>query len=336
MAVLYCHYSNVQPQQTVNDRMLWTYRVRYDITTDSLMNPAMVGLGAQITAGIKVINGVPYYSNPLPRMWTPYTFGGVIDYHARARNYTFQMDPSNNLLWHAEVEFSPLAPGEKPEDAAENPLERPARFSVDREVYSKIVEQDIEGNQIVNTAGFMYDEPLEQESTRGVLIIQKNVGTLNEAMDFISKYSDSVNEKTWNPKMVAPLAAKPRQALCRDVSAGELQTEGDYSFYPVTFRIALKEGDETWDRSILERGYRYHPKDAVEAAQALEDYGELPEEERAELDAKSIKVKGISLDAGNEPVLLDEEGKKLPAGEKGIFTKWKTRRQADFSDIPDE
>ena len=342
MPVTMCQLANAQPGHSVDDRYLWTYKVRYDITTDQLMHPAAVGLSAQLCVGkINTSHGEPgTLSDPLPKMWDAYMFKGlVVTPKSYARSYSFQQNPANQKLWTCEVTFTPLQPGEHEDDKVVDPSHRPAKFSVDREVYSKILEKDIDGKQIVNTAGRMYDEPLEQESTRGVLVIQKNVPDLFHVMDYVGKFSDAVNKKSWGPQAAPGLVVKPRQALCRDVSAGELQTEGDFQFYTVTFRISLKQGDETWDRSVLERGYRYYPSDVIKLAEGADDTPPPEDDEPPELNAEQKAAAKAMLDAvqddsGAEPVLLDADGGRLAAGADAIFTDWRTQREEDFSGIP--
>ena len=175
MAVTECIYSRIQPASSVNERNLATYKIAFDITTNTIMGPRGVAIGS--------INPALGHTNTLPELWTGYSYhAGTAAYESdnfsRARSYTFTQDPLDRMRWSCEVTFTPLEPGETQEDNAENPVNRPAKYSVDREVYTEIVEKDVEGDQIVNKAGAMYDEPLDQEATRGVLVIKKNVATL--------------------------------------------------------------------------------------------------------------------------------------------------------------
>ena len=353
MAVTECVYSRVQPASSVDERNLATYKVAYDITTNTVMGPRDVAIGcSDPSLG---------HTRTVPKLWTGYAYQpdpsvvAETDAISRARSYSFNQDPADKYRWYCEVNYTPLEPGEREEDNAENPVNRPARYTVDREVYTEIVEKDIEGNQIVNKAGAMYDEPLEQESTRGVLVIQKNVATLVEVMEYIAKFSGAVNSKSWNPFPGGSdvYSCSARRVLCRDVSAGDLQTEGDYSFYSVTFRLAFKakgeagKPDETWDREILERGYRYKwSKEAkldsddslVDAPPDSDPVDPPPQDPEPGSEPNAVDPPpastGRMVDSGSEPVLLAEDGTKLPDGEAGIFTSWRTRREVDFSGIP--
>jgi hypothetical protein len=273
--------------------------------------------------------------------------------YSHAREFSVKQNRVNLLRWQVDVSYKPLGEGEEEDDTILPPWDRPAKYSVDREVYTRILERDIHGWQIVNTAGKMYDEPLEQEASLGVVVIQKNVHTLNEVANYIANFSDAVNKGSWN--MGGQYIARARTALCRDVTASEIMTEAEYKFYTVTFRIALKANKsghpntggatpsaaETWDRAILERGYQYRgsagpglaPGEKPEEGSVGWDVwaNESAEQRRGRL---ALAAKLEKVPAGAEPVLLDEDGFKLPEGEIGIFTFWETRRQVDFNQIP--
>ncbi len=330
-------YSREQPATTVNDKNLATYKVKWDVQTDD----PEYGPNTLVEDAI-AFGG----SAPIPRLWEHYRFRGDESLYSHAREFSVKQNRVNLLRWQVDVSYKPLGEGEEEDDTILPPWDRPAKYSVDREVYTRILEQDIHGWQIVNTAGKMYDEPLEQEASRGVVVIQKNVHTLNEVANYIANFSDAVNKWSWH--LGGQYIARARTALCRDVTASEIMTEAEYKFYSVTFRIALKanksgspmmgsvpSAEETWDRAILERGYQYRGsaergrewsewKEQLEGTPAQREY-QLSEGRITELEKAPV---------GAEPVLLDENGFKLPEGEIGIFTFWETRRQVDFNQIP--
>lgn len=341
MGIKSVRYSRVQPETTVDQNNLATYRVRYDIETDDPeYGPNSVVEDALAFGG----------TTPLPDLWTAYKFRGDSSPFSFSRSYRVQQNPENLMRWTVEVSYLPLQPGEKEDDKIQPPWDRPAKYSVDREVYSRILEQDIHGWQIVNTAGKMYDEPLEQEASRGVIVIQKNVQTLDQVARYIANYSDAVNKGVWLVGGQGGYTAYPRTALCRDVTSSEIMTEGDNEFYRVTFRIAIKSNpsksnasrsETTWDRAILERGYQYRgsgesglaPGDAPpQGSVGWEVWGRESAADRRERLALAAKLTRVP--TGGEPVLLDEDGFRLPEGQVGIFTFWETRRQVDFNQLP--
>jgi len=352
MGIESVEYSRAQPETVVDDKNRATYKVKWDVTTDD----PDYGPNSLVEEAIS-FGGV----SPIPGLWFSYEFKGDRSPFSFSRSYKAKQNVVNLKRWTVEVTYIPLGDGEEEDDQLFPPWARPAKYSVDREVYTRILEQDVHGWQIVNTAGKMYDEPLEQEASRGVVVIQKHVQTLGEVANYIATFSDAVNKGVWHMGATTTpttrpdqYVAHPRTALCRDVTASEIQSEADgdtlYKFYSVTFRIALKSNrgrgtlpsaENTWDRAILERGYQYRGS----AGSGLAP-GEKPEEgsvgwdvwanesseKRRERLALAAKLERVP--AGAEPVLLDADGFQLPEGEIGIFTFWETRKQADFNQIP--
>ena len=336
-------YSRDQPAATMDKKGKATYKVKWDVEADDPdYGPVSLLRDAHDFGG----------AYPIPALWYSYVFRGDHDFWSFAKDFSVKQNSTNAYRWSVEATYSPIEDGEEEEDQVFPPWDRPAKYSVDREVYTRILEQDVHGWQIVNTAGKMYDEPLEQEASRGVVVIQKHVQTLGEVANYIAKFSDAVNKGLWH--MGGQYVAHPRTALCRDVTASEIKSEADgddlYKFYTVTFRIALKSNlsrgtfpsaENTWDRAILERGYQYRgSKDSGLAP------GERPEQESVEWEVwanetaqerrerLALAAKTEKVPAGGEPVLRDEAGFKLPEGEIGIFTFWETRKQVDFNLIP--
>ena len=334
-------YNRDQPATTMDKKGQATYKVKWDVEADDPdYGPVSLLRDAHDFGG----------AYPMPALWYSYEFRGDRDIGSFAKDFSVKQSSSNAYRWLVEVTYSPMDEGEEEDDQVFPPWHRPAKYSVDREVYTRILEQDVHGWQIVNTAGKMYDEPLEQEASRGVVVIQKHVQSLGEVANYIAKFSDAVNEGAWH--MGGQYVALPRTALCRDVTASEIKSEADgdnqYKFYTVTFRVALKanksststmgsvpSAENTWDRAILERGYQYRGsaergrewsewKEQLEGTPAQREY-QLSEGRITELEKAPV---------GAEPVLLDENGFKLPEGEIGIFTFWETRRQVDFNQIP--
>lgn len=295
MAVSECAYDRVQPASAAFDeRNRGQYQVRYQVLTDSQMGPQSVANGALTSS-----------PNPLPSLWSSYSYKGDSDNHSFARdfNVSFAENIDSGQKWHIDIGYRPLDSGETSSDVSNtNPLIRPASYVWESEVFIERLERDIFGNAIINKAGDGYDIPLEQEETRGVLVASWSVGTLANTISLNRTYENTVNSATF-------LGAPVRTVLCREMKSSPQQTESGTTYYQMRARFSFREDGKTWDRGILERGYRF-----------LESNGENP---------PTFTPK----DTGGDAVLLAADGTKLPQGQVGIFTDWQTYRLANYNNI---
>lgn len=275
-----------------DQRNLGTYQLYWNITTNSHMSGKAVANGA--------LSGSPH---PLPTLWSTYSYLGEDDDYAYLRKLTIKKRSKRSLYhWLATGTYTPLAPGEVHATSngfnASNPIDRPPVWEGDGEVYTKLIEVDQAGDAIVNPAGKPYNPTLEREEARCIVVATKNYATLTAALDVMQAMTNAVNSAAWQGRAI-------RNVWCQEARPHAHQTEGDKTYYPVSFRFALKEDDGVWDDKILQQGFGY-----LTTANDESTYTEVD---------------------GPEPVLLDNDGTKLAAGVAGKFATHRTLREVNFT-----
>lgn len=309
--VVSCTLDRETASASVDERNRGTYQLRWIVKTNGKMSSRAVAQGA-LTAS----------PHPLPSQWATFAYQGDTDPYSYARPYLVTPDPKSVVLYYIDVTYSPLEPGEAPGIANVTPTLRPAIADWDTEVYTDYVDRDISGNEIVNKCGKRYDDPIEVERTRGVLVVEFNVATLAAVIAHNLTFELATNSSGFT---IFGTAIGERQAFCRSVQSQRQQTEGGTIYYTEIYRIVFKKPGETWLRGIAERGFQHFKKD---------DHGNF---ERAPNNDKQL-FDGTDADDGGieyaEPVRLAADGTKLPDDEPGIFTDWFIEKEANFNNLP--
>jgi hypothetical protein len=297
------------PSSRSDERFRGVHQISYEAMTNSTMAPA------------KVVNeAVASFS--LPTAWSGYNYGGHTEATSVLRSYDVRLKnaAASQYLWLITCEWGPLEDGEDNNQDETNPLNRSAQYAWEDEVYTKVVDKDRENKAILNSAKKPFDEPLEIEETRGVLVVSINVADLGACIFYNRRFQNAVNRTTWN---IGSQSAPPRTVLCRSVSASRLQTENSYTYYSLEFRFAFKEDGDTWDEKILNRGLM---KQIVNLQ---------PDGDPATADDFDWEV--IKDNKGNvitEPVMLDENGMPLKKDAEPTYSTYRVRREVDFAGLP--
>lgn len=306
MAIVSVHYADL-PTANYSRRLNGTYTQKWFVETDAADAPDDV-LNAAITfAG----------NTPIPALYDSYsvnnTAGTPIGTDANSYAQEFSIQPrfgiQQPLHWVVQVTYSPLPDGKESSDLVVNPLLRGVEYSADWEVYTDVVEEDKDGNQIVNTAGKPFDINVEMERSRTVLVASYNVESLGMVISKMRKYQDAVNSEVWS---LGSTNVPKRAALCRSVQSTGLLTEGDTSYYRLIVRISFKEEDKTWDERLLSRGYGY-----LVAPNDLDSY---TTEDRD----------GDTLD---EPMLLKQDGTPKQPADDPYYKEYRVRAEQNFANI---
>ena len=289
------------PTASQDERGLGTYDIKYRVITDSTMSPAVV---------ITSCEGLLSPNDAVPPLYATYSYAGDTDIYAycRSRSARPLYPKEGRMLWEITVQFRPLDPGKDANDQASNPLARGVEYSFDWEVYTETVTKDKDDKEIVNSAGKPFDINIEMERSRSVIVASYNVANLAVAINKCLKYQDAVNSVTWD---LGGATISPRVALCRNVQASGLITEGNTSYYRITFRVAFNE--QTWDENILSTGFGYLevPNDKDTYVKALDDDGS----------------------AATEPILLKEDGTKKNPADAPYFNEYRVRKEVSFVNI---
>lgn len=307
-----CSYDVNTATASFDEQNLGTYEIGYIVTTDGSMGPQSVANGA--------LSSSPH---ALPSLWATYSYQGDTDAYSWARDYKVTRDKDSRKLYYITVTYRPAGPGEGSKTAGEDPVAKEAvptdREAVvwwDREVYTVTATKDKDGKAIRTKTNDYYDDQLEIEKTRGVLVVEKNVATLADAIFYSRKYDGAVNSSTWggtSSSILGTSTIPARAALCREVSCSPPITEAGYVFFKLIFRIALKDLGDTWDEQLPEAGQFHWTKTSGQY--------DMFAGERKVTDAKMS-------------VALAADGTRLPIDQPLLFTAWKVRREVDFNQLP--
>lgn len=184
-------------------------------------------------------------------------------------------------------------------DRAANPLDRPKTVHSEWETVEEPFEFDVNGDPVLNSAGYPFDPPKMIERSYRVLTISKNYAVNDPLLDQDSQqaYQDAVNDATW-----AGFAA----GTCRILSlVVDYDYENTIPFARATFRIKIKP--EGWNPvKIIDRGYY--------------DF----------LGARIAVVEGTS-QYPDEPSLLNGAGDPLAAGLPPVTVEYDAYGTADYS-----
>lgn len=235
-----------------------TYQLRYEIMMASLSGP--------LNVCIQALTGSPH---PLPSLWSTYSYAGDTDAHSFAKRYQIDGDEKRLDRYYVTVFYEPAEPGEIPDisnhttpnaapiKSEPNPLLRSPVYWWDREVVAKTSTVDVNGYAHRNYAGELYEDLIEFEAPRSLLVVEFPVASNNDFIDLSQKYDQAVNAAQWTFKLKNYPA---RNVLCREVSCSPLIAEGQYRYYTATLRFAFAPTGKTWDVPIPEMGRSYYTK----------------------------------------------------------------------------
>lgn len=109
------------------------------------------------------------------------------------------------LHWFVVLNYSTLSKQQR--KRAQHPLSRPAEISSTHRQISTIAAYDNQGNLIANSAGFAFDPPKEEETSRKIIRITKNFDFYHGGLGFI----DRVNQNTFQ---ILNITCQPRTLKC--------------------------------------------------------------------------------------------------------------------------
>jgi len=183
----------------------------------------------------------------LPLLGTPYVIApGILDLRCIVRRRRCSVDQNDPRLWLVRVEYAtkaadPSDPAEQP-DNPEDPILRPPEVSWTHEPYQRVVERDIEGNPLVNSAGQPFDPLPTADDNRLTLVISRfeQVYDKREMLKFV----DAVNDDPFQ-------GFDPGQAKIKGIPAVQ-HFENNQQLWKVTYTIQFKE--EGWNLFILDQG----------------------------------------------------------------------------------
>jgi hypothetical protein len=183
------------------------------------------------TFTVRVADGVP-------RIGDAYAgAGGEVDGTAFAVRILVRAYGDWPYTWVVTVEYSSRW---QPEE--EDPLDRPAEIDWDSATVARPIEADRTGARIANSAGDLFEPPVETERTRLGLTITRNEPEFDT--DTALDYVGAVNSDEW-------FGQEEGTVRCRRIS-GRRQWERGQEFYRVSYSFEIDP--QGWTYSPMDRG----------------------------------------------------------------------------------
>lgn len=295
MAVVSCTLRRTKrPKVSINDRLVGTYTgAEWTIVTDTVMGPRAIYAGATAPS---------MTPNPLPALWTTYSWNGDTDAASYLRSMEIVPEGQSTTVWRAMATWSPLEDGETSDGSGvqeEQPLSRPLVWTPFQETYTELIEEDKDGNPLLNPAGQPYDPVPEREESRAGVSAVKNYASLSAAFTAARRMSNAINTDVWNGQAARTVLCRTPKVLApkTDLSQGSAVT-----YYPVQFDFVFREDGKIWTTKLLQQGTSY-----------LTSSNDLSTRTRAD-----------------DVVLLNADGTKNTTT-SGVYAEFFTYQERDFS-----
>jgi len=236
MAVIGCRLREEGSTFSIDSSFRRMYQHQYLIETNNVND-------LQIDVYLGALTSTP---DPLPKIGAKYHVTNDQDNNAfllGAQLKRYEEEKGSRRHWLADCNWGPPEPGQGT-TFAENPLNRPAKYSLEWANYTRVLETDISGKPVLNSADDLF-EAIEQDDARPVLVVTKNEWPLEIIIANAIAYKNAVNSDTFH-------GAGPRQAKMESITSGQLLFENGYDFYNVTYRIQFN--DTFWDMKLVDRG----------------------------------------------------------------------------------
>lgn len=279
-----------------------TYTRKYEVRTDSPYDDGLV------------VGGSPL----LPRLGYPYISMRSVDPAALVASIDPEQSADDPTLWYVTVKYDTQFEGtgqtgsdqQQPKDRPENPLNQPPSFKFGLEKTTRALVYDQNNKPIVNSAGFPFDPPLEEEISYLTMAI-----TVNKAVwfaDTAPRYAPRVNKTKF-------LGFDKRMVKCTGVEASSAM-QSKWMYWQVTWNLVVNtetwnfppdDVGQGWDRRILDCGYFELNNDVPpKPVKILDRYGKEP--------------------TGPYPLL---HGKKLPAGNDPVCLTFRALKEEEFNGV---
>jgi hypothetical protein len=178
----------------------------------------------------------------VPDMFDSYVTDTSIDTQALVISKSARETPDNPFRWEVEVNYSSAA--EDPEQAAENPLDRPAIYKWTSEASKDPLQEDTEGNAVTNSADMPFDPLPEVDVANRILTIVRNEETFDP--DDKDQYTYTLNQNEIFNQPAGQGRLEPIE--------GEEQFENGIKFWRVTYTIKFRKQPKTWQIWLLDQG----------------------------------------------------------------------------------
>jgi hypothetical protein len=269
MAVVSCKLMTDGRDLDVGEDLAMTYGLVYEVRTNNPNDDAREVLDGFLTAA----------PDPGPNWMAPYVrSNGTPDYSSVARGFSCKQPRADTpTLWHVMVRFTPLPRGADPTYTLGSPMlppaiisgpgphpwsppvlsvggfhpvREPARYWIDQRTITVQVEEDRDGNPIVNSARQPFDTPVEIERELEVYVFNFNVASATATRELNRNFANRLNDDTY-------LGYPAEHLLCGPFRQGQRQHAGGFAYWTVEVRIFAN--DKPWREKFVNRGFMHRP-----------------------------------------------------------------------------
>ncbi len=173
-----------------------------------------------------------------------YSFGAETDALATAAEISEKPVGTSRTDWTVTVVFK-RAKTEDGGQESENPLTDPVEVEWDYEERQKVIERDVSGNRICNSAKDRYDEIIFVDDFRRLLRIRRNEASFPKSL--ADALSNKTNAATWNGYAAKQVKLKP-------IRASRAYNKAIGFYWVVSYEFQFAAIGEDWKRYILDAG----------------------------------------------------------------------------------
>ena len=234
------------------------------------------------------------------------------------RVQTRRADVLSLYLYEVTIGYSTNEPASR-DDLADNPMDRPIEVSIGSTEDQVEVESDNAEAPLINSADEPFDPHIQRPWEDLVITVVRNEYKPGDAPSGDVEF-DKTETINWNNvvNVDAWWGWAANHVLCKRPT-GELVNEGAYTYYRVTYKFHVRDGElngvaNDWTRRILDQGFRSKTVGSGDVV-TYETF----------LDDKKQPI--------NEPRLLDGAGQPLGEGEDAVYLDKDLFPTATFADL---
>lgn len=170
-----------------------------------------------------------------------YSTSAESDLWARCTSIDAEEVNADGCQWVVTFEFGPFDIIRN----TENPLDAPVKIEWGWMQFEETVDEDINGNQVVNSAGDPFDPPLVRDQSRPLVTIIKNQPTFSAAL--VQQYKDATNSDAFG-------GAGPYTWKCSNITGSQEYHPACGLYWPTKYEFAFEANG--WKTEILDAGLR--------------------------------------------------------------------------------
>lgn len=197
----------------------------------------MVHTDTKNVGPVEVLN-----ASGVPGSWDDYHAGNDAVTYIYVKDKQAKRDGARPTLWYVTVSYSSDKTTQERKQV-QDPLLRPIKKRFQMAKHQKVVDRDLEGTLLQNTAGEFYDPLPEIDDSRPVLVMTRNEAhPWNETLAIT--YQDAINTDMF-------LGFEPYQCKIDQIGANEV-FENEFHYWEVTYEIHCRR--EGWRLKTISRG----------------------------------------------------------------------------------